>query len=248
MLLFSTMTLDGRIASSTGYSMLSCSYDLARLRLLRGYVEAVMVGANTVLADNPSLEKRIEPRTARYYRIIVDGRLRTARHADKLRIYSGQGPPVIVITGLRDKEAIRLLKEHGASIVVAGSDGRVDLRRALNILLEEYEINSILVEGGGILAYNLARSGLLDEVRVTVTPFVFGSGRSIFDDPQGRGFTTTAESPKLELKCVEHCPCGHCIHLAYRFTPCCPAESSPEIPYCLSSRLAAYLSHRVEKG
>src|SRR5579885_1006386 len=70
-IIFSTMTIDGRIASKTGYSQLSCPRDLMRLHRLRLETGAVMVGAETVIKDDPSLRlkyfKGEDP-----YKIIID--------------------------------------------------------------------------------------------------------------------------------------------------------------------------------
>jgi 2,5-diamino-6-(5-phosphoribosylamino)pyrimidin-4(3H)-one reductase (EC 1.1.1.-) len=54
-IIFSTLSIDGRLATKTGYSELSCPYDKQRQHEIRSEVDAVMVGANTVRVDNPSL-------------------------------------------------------------------------------------------------------------------------------------------------------------------------------------------------
>ncbi len=228
---FSTTTVDGRIASSTGFSMLSCRYDKARLLLLRGLVDAVMVGASTVLIDDSTLRKRLAPRRSRYLRVVVDGRLRL--HPG-LRLFREPGPPVIVLTGSEDSRKRRLLEEAGAEVVVAGSGGRVDLAKALRLLLEDYGVRRLLVEGGGVTTYGLLRGGLVDELRVTVTPYVFGAGRSVVDDPGGVGFLTAPEGPGLEPICVEMCPCGRCVHMAYRVLAAAGVAADTPPPVCLS--------------
>ena len=235
-LIFSTMTVDGRIASSTGFSSLSCPYDLYRQRLLRGMVDAVMVGAGTVLVDNPRLVQRLEPETTTYYRVVVDGRLRVAKEAERLRIFSHEPSNVIVFTAVEGEGADKL-RSMGVRVHVVGSGGTVDLRKALATLYEEYGVTRLLVEGGGRLSYSLLSAGLVGEVRVTVAPYVFAAGVSVFEDPEGRGFTTTAGSPRLRLHCYELCPCGNCIHLAYRVEePACPPAGDPP-PACLAPRL-----------
>ena len=235
---FSTTTLDGRIASSTGYSKLSCKYDLARLRLLRGMVEGVMVGANTVLIDNPRLLSRYMPRTRHYYRIIVDGKLRI--HPG-LRVVEEEAEKTIILTATRNTQREKEMAEKGVKIHHVGENGQVDLDTAMKLLREKYGIRKILVEGGGILVYNLLRRRLVDEIRVTITGAVFGAGRSIVEDPKAVGFKTTAESPKLVLECVEKCPCGNCVHMVYRVTDrkCCPPrlEGGEVVEQCLSSKL-----------
>ena len=237
--IFSTMTIDGRIASSTRFSELSCNYDLARLRLLRGAHEAVMVGANTIIIDDPTLRKRLEPRTTKYYRVIVDGKLRVSPNQ---RIFREPGPKVIVVTASSDKERIKKIRELGADIVkvdTLGDKDEVDLREALQILAENYDINSVLVEGGGALNYSLLRQRVVDELRATITPYVFGAGVSIVNDYLGTGFRDRSESPRLRLSCAELCPCGQCVHVAYTvLSKCCePRLRKPPIESCLSERL-----------
>jgi 2,5-diamino-6-(ribosylamino)-4(3H)-pyrimidinone 5'-phosphate reductase len=69
---YSTITVDDRLASKTGFSQLSCPHDLKRLHQLRASSDAVMVGANTIIADDPSLRlKYVEGRNPD--RIVVDG-------------------------------------------------------------------------------------------------------------------------------------------------------------------------------
>ena len=232
--IFSTMTVDGRIASSTRYSLLSCRYDFARLQLLRGAADAVMVGANTALIDDPSLRKRLMPRSARYYRVVVDGLLRIP---PTLKL-AGSRPQTIVFTGVDDWRKIRLLESKGVRVHVVGRDGRVDLQEAMRVLAEEYGVERLLVEGGGTLNYSMLREKLVDEVRLTVTPYVFAGGVSVFSDPSGLGFRDTSESPRLTLQCYELCPCKRCIHLVYRVEDAAGMPASSGLTdYCLSEKL-----------
>ncbi|AEM38266.1 bifunctional deaminase-reductase domain protein [Pyrolobus fumarii 1A] len=231
---FSTMTIDGRIASATGYSILSCKFDKLRLYLLRGMVNAVMVGASTVNIDNPRLARRIGD-VKPYYRVVVDGRLSTSPNA---RVYNDTSVPTIVFTGgSAPREKIEELRRRGVEVVVVGEGHRVNLGDALRILLENYGVKRVLVEGGGVLAHSLHRERLVDELRVTIAPVLFAAGRSIVDDPEGRGFTEWPASPRLSLECHEVCPCGHCIHLVYRVrdAQCCPVSTPP--PRCLADRI-----------
>ncbi len=230
---FSTTTLDGRIASSTGYSLLSCRYDKARLLLLRGLVDAVMVGASTVLIDDSTLRKRLAPRRSRYIRVVVDGRLRLHQG---LRIFTEPGPPVVVFTAVPQGEAEKRLAGTRATVYSVPSEtpGKVNLAKALEILHREHGVERLLVEGGGVLTHSLFSARLVDELRVTVTPHVFAAGRSVVDDPAGRGFPTTAEGPRLRLACVEQCPCGRCVHMAYEVEDAVPGAAGTPPPRCLS--------------
>jgi 2,5-diamino-6-(ribosylamino)-4(3H)-pyrimidinone 5'-phosphate reductase len=232
--IFSTMTLDGRIASSIRYSLLSCNYDFARLQLLRGAADAVMVGANTAIIDDPSLRKRIRPSSNKYYRVVVDGMLRIPVTLRLVSYY----PKTIVFTAVNDQLKIRLLKSRGVEVHIVGRDGKVDLEEALKILAENYAVRKLLVEGGGTLNYSLLSRRLVDEVRVTITPYVFASGVSVFQDPLGRGFPTVRDSPRLKLVCSEMCPCQRCLHLVYKVEDARGIVAARElIAYCLSKEL-----------
>ncbi len=218
--------------------MLSCGYDLARLRLLRGYVDAVMIGANTVLVDNPRLVKRINPRSNRYYRIVIDGKLRLT---PKYRVFTDKSSPTIVVTSLNaPNERVRAFREVGVDIVkVPETMDGLDLLAAMEILYREYSIEAVLVEGGGRLVYSLLRSRLADELRATLTPYVFAAGTSIVHDPLEKGFPTRDSGPRLRLVCHELCPCGNCVHVVYRVVDakCCPTNI--DIPACIANELRA---------
>ena len=220
---FSTATIDGKIASSTRYSLLSCRFDLLRLYALRSHVDAVMVGAGTVLADNPRLARRLKP--GRHYRVVVDCRLRVPPDA---RIFDESMPTILVTCRDAPREKLEAIRSRGAEVLELGESGEVDLRRALATLYESYGVRRVLVEGGGILAYSLYRARLVDETRGTIAPVIFAAGRSIVEDPAGRGFPEWSSSPRLSLVHVERCPCGNCVHVAYRVeSDCCPVAGPP---------------------
>lgn len=236
-IIFSTTTIDGRIASSSGYSMLSCRCDKLRLYMLRGYADAVMVGANTVLVDNPRLVRRIEPKTPRYYRVVVDCKLRLE---PSLRLFSVKKPPVIIVAcSDAPTEKKQLLRKAGAEILEVGERGVIDLAEALAKLYEIYGIRLLLVEGGGVLNYSLVKHRVVDEIRLTITPYVFAAGRSMFHDPLEKGFRSTSESPRLKLACIEMCPCGRCVHLVYRVEDVAipPTSNASPPPPCLAKEL-----------
>ncbi|NPA69242.1 MAG: 2,5-diamino-6-(ribosylamino)-4(3H)-pyrimidinone 5'-phosphate reductase [Crenarchaeota archaeon] len=206
----SACTIDGRIASSTGFSRLSCEYDLKRLHMHRAECDAVMIGARTAEIDDPMLTVRLVPTKRQPIRVVVDGRLscRTS-----LRLFrTAREIPTIVFTSERaDPGKIRELKDLGVNVEVVGHE-KVDLKAALEILYSRYGVRKLLVEGGGNLNINLLREGLVDEIYVTVTPYVFGSGVSIFN---GDGYKDTSECPRFLLKDVVICECGNCVVLHY---------------------------------
>ncbi len=234
-IVFTTATVDGRIASSTGYSLLSCTYDKKRLYLLRGMTDAVMVGASTVEIDNPRLARRLEPTRPRFHRVVVDGRLRLT---PGYRVFTDKTWPTIIVTCKgANPEKKKLFERAGVDLVeVQCRDWIADMREALARLHKDYGIEVLLVEGGGVLVYTLLAQNVVDELRVTYTPYIFASGRSLASDPEARGFTTREESPKMRLAAHELCPCRQCIHVVYELESW-SKPPSPGIPYKLSDRL-----------
>ena len=210
-IIFSTITIDGRIASVTGFSKLSCQYDLKRLHSLRAKVDAVMVGANTVIKDNPRLTVRLV-KGKNPLRVIVDGSLKTPVTA---KVYDTTESKTILITSSRaNKEKVKCLRSKGVNVFILEDkgEGKVSLLDALKQLYK-IGVRKLLVEGGGTLNWSLIKEGIVDEIRLTISPYIFGNGISIF---QGKGFKDIYESPKLKLVDLFKCECGNEIHVIYK--------------------------------
>jgi 2,5-diamino-6-(ribosylamino)-4(3H)-pyrimidinone 5'-phosphate reductase len=121
---------------------------------------------------------------------------------------------VIIVTSeaakRRKVEALEGMR--GVRVIVAGRGPLVDFAEAFR-RLSEMGIRRVLVEGGGTLIGLLMKAGYVDELRVTFSPYVFGEGcvklvRSV-------GFKDTESSPKLRLRNVIVCKCGHEVHVEY---------------------------------
>jgi 2,5-diamino-6-(ribosylamino)-4(3H)-pyrimidinone 5'-phosphate reductase len=207
---FSTMTIDGRIASKTRYSKLSCPHDLKRLHELRARCDAIMVGANTVIIDDPSLRlKYVKGRNPD--KVVVDGLLRTSLTA---RVYTLKTSKTIVLTtGSAPQEKVKRLREMGVEVVALSERPPIDMRKAMEVL-SSLGYRDVMVEGGGELIWHLFKDQVVNELRVTIAPYIFG-GRDAVSLVMGDGFSTTEESPLFELKSVSRCPCGNEVHLIY---------------------------------
>ncbi len=210
---YSTMTVDGRIASRTHYSKLSCPYDLKRLHELRAKSDGIMVGANTVIVDDPSLRvKYVEGKNPT--RIVVDGLLRTPLEA---RVYTLKTARTIVLTTtVAPRDKVEALKGLDVDVIEFPGRPPIDMRRATEVLYD-MGLRRVMVEGGGELLWHLFKDGVVDELRVTLSPYIFG-GRDSVSLVMGEGFSTIEDARKLKLVSVKVCECGQEVHLEYEVT------------------------------
>lgn len=181
-------SLDGKIATrnfSSRWITSSASRQFAHK--LRGRFDAIMVGVNTLMADNPKLSG-----ASKNIKVIVDTRLRTPLNS---RVF-GDGEIIIVTARkLTDNKAQSLIKK-GARIITAGKrGGRVNLPQALR-KLAELEISKILVEGGGELIGSLFDEKLVDEVKFFIAPKIIG-GCGAVSSVAGKGVTDISKAVKL---------------------------------------------------
>ena len=169
-------SLDGRIATEGGHShYVTGREDILRLHRLRALVDAVIVGAGTVAADNPRLTVR-EVEGNNPVRVVLDpdGRLDRRSH-----IFCDGAARTIAVrrsdaeVGLDDSpadlEVVRL--PSGAAGFEPG---------AILDTLRAQGLRRVLVEGGGITVSRFLQSGALDRLHVTVAPMLIGSGRPAF--------------------------------------------------------------------
>jgi diaminohydroxyphosphoribosylaminopyrimidine deaminase/5-amino-6-(5-phosphoribosylamino)uracil reductase len=165
-------SVDGRIAEAPGRrTPLTSAAANRHAHRVRAEVDAIGVGSGTILADDPELTARGAFRERPLARVIFDRRLRTPPTARVLST-PGAGPVIIVTTAASAARAgLRApLEARGAQIEVA-ADGT--LRAALEQLAAR-QIESLLLEGGGAVHAAAWDEGLVDYVRLYVTPHVLG--------------------------------------------------------------------------
>lgn len=187
-------SLDGKISTVGGESKwITCEESRKFSHHLRDISDAIMVGVNTVIADNPSLTTRIE-NGKNPIRILVDSMARTP--LDSNVICDGQAKTVIAVTENAPSEKIAALKNLGIEIIFAGKDEKVDLK----ILLEELarrEITSVLVEGGGTLHFSMFEKNLVDKVFAFIAPKILG-GKNALTAVEGAGFQKLSDAVQLK--------------------------------------------------
>lgn len=174
-LLKTAMTLDGKIATGTGHSRWVTG-DTARGKVhqLRGEFDAILVGVNTVLADNPALTCRLPEGGKDPIRIILDSQARTPVDS-RVITQESESFTYIVVTDKAPFNRIKELSSAGAKIVRTALDirGRVDLRELLN-KLGEMEITSLFVEGGAEVAASFLEARLIDKILTFIAPKIVG--------------------------------------------------------------------------
>jgi diaminohydroxyphosphoribosylaminopyrimidine deaminase/5-amino-6-(5-phosphoribosylamino)uracil reductase len=168
------MSLDGRIAASSGDSHWISSGESRRLvHQWRREADAVMVGAGTVIADNPRLTCRVEGGRDPI-RIIIDQRLRSPASA---RVFGQRSAaPTIVVTSSRNAASVQHRYGTRVQAIAAPSDGR---GISLPELMREFGRrgwSKILIEGGAQLAAAALRAGIVDRVAFFMAPLILGCG------------------------------------------------------------------------
>ncbi|HUZ72505.1 MAG TPA: RibD family protein [Stellaceae bacterium] len=165
-------SLDGRIATASGASRwLSGETDLLHTHRLRALVDAVVVGARTVLHDDPQLTVRHCP-GAHPVRVVIDAERRLSpRH----RVFRDGAAPTLLIAA---DDRARPGDRHGAAEILplpraASGFDPVALRRAL----AQRGLNRLLIEGGGITISHFVAARALDRLHLTIAPVLLGSGR-----------------------------------------------------------------------
>jgi diaminohydroxyphosphoribosylaminopyrimidine deaminase / 5-amino-6-(5-phosphoribosylamino)uracil reductase len=181
-------SLDGRIAARRGVRTALTSPEANRhAQRARAEVDAIGIGSGTLLADDPRLTPRGVYRERPLTRVIFDRRLRTPASAHVLS--TGDAGPVIIVTSAeaaRQRGARAALEARGARIEAAADATFGAALRCLGAC----GVGSLLLEGGAALHAAAWDEGLVDFVRVYVTPHVLGPrGVPLFG---GRRFATAA--------------------------------------------------------
>lgn len=177
------MSLDGRIAPARGRGgRISGTRSQAHAHDLRGHADAVAVGVETVLVDDPRLTCRLEGGVphgrSQPLRVVFDSSLRTP--PTSVLLDDAPHVPVLIFCVEADPPRCRALEACGAEVVeVPAADGGVDLSAALSAL-HGRGVRRLLVEGGERVHGALIRAGLADQVHAYVAPIVLGGGDAPF--------------------------------------------------------------------
>jgi diaminohydroxyphosphoribosylaminopyrimidine deaminase/5-amino-6-(5-phosphoribosylamino)uracil reductase len=164
-------TLDGKIATARGESQwITGEKAREEAHRRRDINDAILVGINTVLKDNPSLTTRI-PRGRDPIRVIVDSTLRIPLNAKVLTQKSSAKTIVATLAGAPKGKTTKLQKAGVEVLTVKSAQGRVDLRDLMR-KLGKRDITSVLIEGGAEINFSALKSGIVDKAVLFIAPMV----------------------------------------------------------------------------
>lgn len=188
-------SLDGRIATKTGDSKWITS-DKSRLfaHKIRQDYDAIMVGVNTVLRDNPKLDSWFSKKHP--VKIVVDSQLSTPQDAN---IFSANSQVIIITLPARpgqETENRKILSEKARILEVKEKAGQINLRDMFK-KLARLEITNILVEGGGTLNGSLFSDGLVDKILFFISPKIIG-GKDSISSVMGAGISRMEQAVRIK--------------------------------------------------
>ena len=166
------MTADGKIATKTGDSKYITGKEARTyVHQLRTEVDAVMIGVNTAIRDNPELTPRLlegkDP-----MKIVVDSKLKIPKnchlmkHPQKL---------IVATTSHASKKDIVKLQQKGVTVIIAKLDkGMVDLDDLMK-KLAKVEITGVMLEGGAELNSSAIKAGIVDKIMIFTAPKIIGN-------------------------------------------------------------------------
>lgn len=188
-------TLDGKIATVTGESKWITSQE-ARLDVhrLRHEHDAILVGVNTVLHDDPQLTTRLPGGGRNPIRIILDSNLKTPLQAKVLDCQ--QAPTWIFTNRTVTEKQIKPYLDKGVRVWRTNSTDKVPLHEMLTILGKE-QVTSLLIEGGGEVNAAFLEGRLVNKVVAYIAPKLIG-GNKAASSFRGEGFPFLKDVPTLK--------------------------------------------------
>lgn len=176
MVLKSGMSIDGKIATYSGESKWITSKESREdAQNLRNRLNSIMVGVNTVIADDPFLTCRVN-NEKKLIRIVVDTNLRIPLDS---KVVNNNDKLTIVATSLNSNENKKqTLRELGVKVIeVPEKNNKVNLKELVKKLGQE-GIDSILIEGGGTLNFSALEENIVDKVIFYIAPKILGGENS----------------------------------------------------------------------
>ncbi len=190
-------SLDGKIAATNGDSRWITN-ELSRKRVheMRNEADAVMVGVNTVIKDDPQLNVRpVKKGVGQPLRIVVDTNLKTPLEAKALNSAGGK---VIIAAGETPSQSkVRALEAKGAMVLKIKQRGSELNLKELMKALAALNVVSVLIEGGSTLFTSALSEGVVDKVALFYAPILLG-GSSRYSIFEGKGVKKVSEAIKIK--------------------------------------------------
>ena len=197
-ILKSAMSLDGKIATATGQSQWITGPEAReRVHQMRNEVDAILVGAGTVLADNPRLTTRLKKGKGRNpARVILDAK---AEVPLKARVFQHASRDRVIYITSRKASALRLnrLRKTGIEThVLDVKNSHISLKKLIKILVKN-EVSSLMIEGGSGLSASALQAGIVDKVVLFLAPMIIG-GETAPGMVGGEGIQRLAQAHKIK--------------------------------------------------
>lgn len=190
----SGVTLDGKIATSLSDSKWITSTEARQeVHQIRNENAAILVGANTVQKDNPSLTTRI-PNGRNPIRVILDSTLRIPMEANV--VTDREAPTWIFTTSNHAAEKKKALENAGVKVFVTSGEKHINLYEMLDVLGRK-GVSSLLIEGGGEVNASFIENKLMDKLILYFAPKIIG-GRLAPSFVEGTGITKMQDA--IEFK------------------------------------------------
>ncbi|MGP4059239.1 bifunctional diaminohydroxyphosphoribosylaminopyrimidine deaminase/5-amino-6-(5-phosphoribosylamino)uracil reductase RibD [Halobacillus sp. H74] len=196
----SAMSLDGKIATGSGESQWITGEESRRDgHFYRHKSDAILVGVNTVLADNPALTTRIEGNGSHPIRIVMDTHLRTPLSSQL--ILNDQAPTWIFVGSQVPDAHLQSFQEHPHVRVIPLMGERVSVEEVLRYL-GEHKVTSLLVEGGATIADAFVRLDRVDETVTYMAPKLIG-GKEALTPVAGKGIQQLKNVQSFQIVSTE---------------------------------------------
>lgn len=202
------MSLDGRTAMASGESKWITSNEArADVHRLRAESSAILTGINTVLADDPALNARVDGDVLQPVRVVLDTHLNMPVTAQMAKL-PGRS---LILTCAQDEQKQGALQQAGFEVYqLPCKNGRLDLQAVMDFLGQQ-QINELLVEAGSVLNGALLDENWVDEYVIYMAPCILGDqGRGLFNLP---GLQKMANKKQLKLRDVRQV--GQDLKLTY---------------------------------
>ena len=213
------MTVDGKI-TTRNFSPVDFTSREDKLHLFRqrALADAVLIGHTSLKRDNVRLSLPVDLQHARIKRKQTPAPLRVivsnkGRIDSRLRIFQSASSPILVFSTTRMPRKTQAALGKKATLHLAESED-VDLAEMLRILRSQYHVRTVACEGGPTLFRALLERGLVDQLNLTITPYMFGGARA----PTLTGLSKEFLPASVHCRLINMRIVGEECFLTYRIT------------------------------